>query len=567
MHRGAPAILAILALLACAAPAGAQAIPAPSTPELIDRAVDRGELSRAQGLTLLARAILRPGTIPQRFVSYARWDGTMHLKRLREEAPRLRDAGARREIMDLLAPPPQDPTDASLNCFIDGAGPLPQQVESTYFYIEYIADETFGGGLTIEDYAASLDGAWDTQVNKFGYAAPPILEGTPYGKYHVRIQPLQPGLYGFVSNFGTYAGEVGDNPSTPWTEDDAMASCMVLNSDYSLFFDQFTVGTPRGRLDATTAHEFLHSIQYGLGALDGGEHDPDLNFSEGHATWMEDEVYDGADDNHNYLYPTFEDSMGEHDDGSPYSYWLTWRGLLERFGTGTEGEQEDVVQRFWEVTSREEAGSLEAVDAALEPTGLPLEDAFHDYAIAARFLKACGGGYVLPHCFEEADAYADVAGGRPEPHGEIAALGGSHGTEDEPAEIEDNLALNWIDLPAGSAPIAVELTSRAPDGKLRLSVLCDTGTELRIASAASPAAGETPATARFDPSGCESRPSAVVTNEKRTGANPDESTFTPYVLRAAADATGGGGGGPGGGGGGPGGGGGGGTGEIGRAHV
>ena len=523
------ALAPIVVLLAAAGPAAAQTPQKPTTPQLIERA----GLSKAQELRMLAYAVGRPGRLPARFRSNAPWDGTMPLLRLQREAPKLRDAAARREIMGILAPDGGriNPS-PSTNCSVLSVGPNPEVYESDYFFIEYLPG-AFTGGLTIEDYAESLDGAWEKQVNEFGYAAPPIKPGTPTGKYNVRIGLLGAGLYGFVSSSGTYAGEVGDNPNTAWTEDDADASCMGLNADYETGFEQLTVGTPRQRLDATTAHEFFHSIHFGYGALDNGDHEPDLSFTEGFASWMEDEVYDGADDNQNYLYPAFDDSMGEHE-ASEYAYWLTFRGLTERFGTGTPGPHEEFSQRFWEIISREEFGPMDAVENAYSTTtGLSLASGFHDYARAARFLKQCGGGYVLPFCFEEADAYADVAGGRPEPHGSIDSVTGSHGSAEEPAEIEDNYAINWVDLPAPDQDIEAVLDHRGEDGgALRMSIVCDTGTELRVSTTAE-AREDSDGILRFDPRGCTSRPSAVITNEKRTGGpDPEESTMTPYVLRA-----------------------------------
>ncbi|HEX8205022.1 MAG TPA: hypothetical protein VF587_03070, partial [Solirubrobacteraceae bacterium] len=446
MPRSLLAVLTpVLLLLATAAPAPAAALPVPSTPQLIERA----GLDRADELRMLAYAVAKPGRLPQRFRSDTPWDGTFVLRRLQREAPRLLETVAE----------PRINTEPSVQCSVLSLGPNPQAYESEFFYIEYPDNLVFQGGLTIEDYAESLDGAWRKEIEQFGYAAPPILPGTPEGKYDVRIGPLGAGLYGFVSNQGTYAGPAGDNEDTPWTEDDADASCMGLNSDYVTGFDQLTVGSARGRLDATTAHEFLHSIQYGLGALDGGDTEPDLNFSEGHATWMEDEVYDSANDQYNYLYPEFRDSMGEHDEGSEYSYFLIWRGLTERFGSGVPGQKpEEFIQEFWEIISREQFGPMDAIENAYSgKTGLSLADGYHDFARAARFLKQCGGGYVLPFCFGEADAWAEVAGSRPEPDGSIDAMDGSYGTDDEPAEIEDNYTLNWVDLPEGDAPLEAVL--------------------------------------------------------------------------------------------------------------
>ncbi len=80
----------------------------------------------------------------------------------------------------------------------------------------------------------------------------------------------------------------------------------------------------------------LRSTEYGYGAL-SGSNVPDDNLIEGSSTWMEDEVFDSSNDNYNYLWPTFSMCMGEYTD-SPYPYWITLRGLTERYGTGTAAD-------------------------------------------------------------------------------------------------------------------------------------------------------------------------------------------------------------------------------------
>ncbi len=159
---------------------------------------------------------------------------------------------------------------------------------------------------------------------------------------------------------GTTAGYVGNNPNTAWADHDAYASCMVLNQDYRNF-----PSPPLKSLQATAAHEFNHGIQFGEGGLTGVGA-PDLVFTEGGATWMEDEVFDTANDNYFYLWPPLEKSMGEFGSGNDvYSYWLTFRAMTEQFGTGVAGGGEDVMQQFWESTSRETANNLNALDAGL----------------------------------------------------------------------------------------------------------------------------------------------------------------------------------------------------------
>ena len=50
--------------------------------------------------------------------------------------------------------------------------------------------------------------------------------------------------------------------------------------------------------------------------------------------------------------------------GSPYAYWITFRGLTERFGSGVPGGAEQVIQDFWEATSQGTGNNLTAMSAA-----------------------------------------------------------------------------------------------------------------------------------------------------------------------------------------------------------
>ena len=136
---------------------------------------------------------------------------------------------------------------------------------------------------------------WSTEVTSFGWAAPPRNPAEPAtgGRYPVRITRLGTSLYGYVTATRT----IGNNPHTTWADRDAMASCMVLNQNFTTF-----PGTPKTAMHATTAHEFNHSLQFGYGALSGPTNVKEV-WVEGGATWMEDEVFDHSNDNYNYLWP------------------------------------------------------------------------------------------------------------------------------------------------------------------------------------------------------------------------------------------------------------------------
>jgi hypothetical protein len=502
------AVLRVLALLgvlvASATPIPAPAAsegPRPPTPVLLERAVASGELDRATADVYLAQALVDQSGIPARWRSDTRWEGTGWLLELKERVADMPRGPERRAVVEAMAP--------ADNC--DGIT-APQEMTTAHFHIHFFPTTD----PPIANYAASLEAAWATEIDAFGWAAPPP---PPAGNYLVVVAPIGP-VFGFVSTTGPAPG--GDNPNTPWSDGDAQRSCMVLNSNYSTF----SPSTSQQALDSTTSHEFNHSIQFGYGALNGGN-EPDAAFYEGGATWMEDEVFDGANDNYRYLWPNFTDDMGQYANnnplGNPYAYWVVWRAITERFGTGTAGGGEQVLQDFWEITSRNEADTLEAMDRALRNRGISLGDAYHDAGIALKFNRACGGGYARPHCLEEGPSYVAAKGPTPL-HGQIDSIGRSFS-----GAVLDNYALNWIGLPTGR-PFQARLSNTSNGGVLRASVACDTGSGFVVEGFSQRVqAGQTATVRRFEPAGCQ-QVVAVITNVAQTGANPDSSTAREYEL-------------------------------------
>ncbi|MEK6228904.1 MAG: hypothetical protein AABM31_06215 [Actinomycetota bacterium] len=508
------------------APAGG--LPEPASPDLIDRAQEAGRIDNETANLYRVYALKGDSRLPAAYESNTPFDGTLELRQARRELRSMEPGPERTAVVAALRSPPSPLT---TNCDFLSNTPLPDEDDtSAHFYIQY-NEVLLEDSLTIDDYRASLEQAWLTEVDSFDWADPPTTDAADNeigGKYHVRIDALGPVLYGFVSSLGTYAGPVGNNPNTAWDDEDADASCMGLNQDYSTF-----PSPPQASLDSTTAHEFNHSLQFGYGGLNG-DNVPDDNFIEGGATWMEDEAQDGADDNYNYLYPQFDDSMGEHDTGDIYAYWLTWRGLTEPFGTDAAGAGEQIMQDFWELTSKNQASNLEAMNAALVNKGTTLPDAYHDYAIAAKFMAPCDPpgptGYQLPHCFEEADGYTDAAG-ETEPHGEVTGV-----NQFFKGQVEDNYTLNWVVLPANAGSYDVSLSNDSSGGTLRGTVACDTGTTIRQSPLPSTVgAGGAQTTPAFDSDGCQ-QVAAVLTNETQTAPNPDSSEARDYTVSTATPA-------------------------------
>ncbi len=298
---------------------------------------------------------------------------------------------------------------------------------------------------------------------------------------------------------------------------------MVLNRNYDPF-----PGTPQQALDATTAHEFNHSIQFGYGALTGANA-PDDSFVEGGATWMEDEVFDMSNDNYNYLWPDFNICMGQYTP-LPYRYWITFRGLTERYGTGMASGGEQVMQDFWELTSQSASSNmLSALNTALVNKGTNLADAYHAYAIAVKFNKQCGGGYVYPYCFEEGADYVSTKGATPL-DGNINTVGNSYN-----GNIADNYSLNWIQLPTSGGPYPVTLQNTSSGGQLRGSVVCHTGSALNISPLpATVGPGSSTSLSNFNPAGCNSVV-AVVTNQAQTASNPASCPARSFVLETSGN--------------------------------
>ncbi len=311
-----------------------------TTPQLIDSALENGEINQETAYLYLSYALSDYDKLPLKFHSDVPWDGTLTLIQLQEASQVLPAGPELYAVKSLLA--------GACHTVLRTA--LPSTINSTNFHIQH---GSIGGGLDKNDYITALEATWQTEIIDYGWAAPPVLPSNPPpgNRYHVRIQDLGGGLFGYVAPSGTHAGLVGNNPNTTWNDVDAYASCMVITSDLSALS-----ADPLSALEATVAHEFNHAIQFGYGAL-SGNNTPDEVFIEGGATWMEDEVFDDSNDNYNFLWPKFNQCMGEYQD-NPYSYWITFRGITEQFGNGNPDGGEQVMQDFWEETSKSSSSNM-----------------------------------------------------------------------------------------------------------------------------------------------------------------------------------------------------------------
>ena len=506
--------------------------PTRSTPQLIEAAFTNGEISADERALYLAYALYEPASLPAQFHSNVGWYGTQYVLAVQNFMQGI-SASATDAVQQELS---RLSTLAATVCDNeDGANTF----NSTNFHFNY---DTILGGLAIADYVTSMEATFAIEVTQFGWAKPPLCTGgltcsgvdNPFDRYPIQIVNLGSGLYGYVSGGGggLYAGFIGNNPNTPATETAALSSCMVLNNN----FDPFPEPTAKASLDATTSHEFVHAIQNGYG--DPGTREDAMWYESG-AAYMEDEIFDDANSDYAYLWPEVENCLGEWpDNGAPggvsqYSNFLFFRHVAEHNGgTNVAGGGEDVTQRFWENVAAGQA-ALTAYNNALVTEGTNLPDAFHKYAIAAKFEKGCSGGYAGDYCFEEGPDYVAFMGGLPPVHGTIASNPGTYN-----GSIKNHYAVNWITLPTTGSPYKVTLSNTAAGGELRGSLVCDTGSALTITPfAAVVGAGNATVINSFSTSGCTSVV-AVITNQQQTSGDPASCTAHSYTLAlSTADST------------------------------
>jgi hypothetical protein len=502
-----------------------------ATPELIQQAYEAGEISAGERLLYLAYATIEHDSLPARFRSSVGWFGTSTVRELERafakiasgDGPAMAES-VRRELARL----------ENITNDVCKAEDGPSESQSAHFYLNFAS---IGGELTAEIYLASLEAAWQTEVNQYSWPLPPLCTETdedcgddnPWDKYPVLATDLGPGLFGQVwLGEGKYTGFIGDNPNTGEQEDDAWATCMELNSDFS----QITRNTPLENVKITAAHEYFHAIHFGIGFDDALEKDM---WTESMATYVEDEVADSVNDGINYLWPDFKWCLGNWPNGdtSSYSNWLFFRYAAERHGgTNISGGGEEIAQAFLRSAALNQTG-LQAMESALNNKGTDLSEFFHDYAIATRLMRSCPNAD--PYCYEEAADYTGAKG----PVENNADLSPYH-FKQATGKQNDHYSVVWIGLPTdGIYSIAVENIGLSYSGKLRISVVAKTPSGLEITHyspiALDPFDEEVIVDKAFEPPEDTTEVVAVITNEQRgnISTNPISCEEMEYALSVA----------------------------------
>ena len=205
-----------------------------------------------------------------------------------------------------------------------------------------------GDGLPnqVEKTRDAFNRVWGRVVDAGGYSKPLPDEKGPNSKLDVYLVDIgNDGLYGYCT-----PEPVGQGRSE--------AAYCVLDDDYAK--TQFPSGTPSGNLKVTAAHEFFHAVQFGYDVRE------DAWLMETTATWLEDEVYDGVNDNRGFLSASvlrFPERPLDTVAGSfYYGNWIWWRYLTERFPRDAGGLPV-LVRHVWERARHGTSSGTYSMDA------------------------------------------------------------------------------------------------------------------------------------------------------------------------------------------------------------
>ncbi len=259
-------------------------------------------------------------------------------------------------------------------------------------------DPTDSNGNGIPDYVEDMAFTFQDDVNELyhtaaGYTVPPNDDTEVNGAYYDIY------ISGDVAGNGTYGyvqpeTNVGDNPnSTNLTEVDAYTSFMVMRNNYTGFGDE-TVA-----MEVTCAHEYMHAVQGGYSVS------MEAWFKEASATWGEDYVFPGHDDNLQYLSHIFgtpdvalnigNGEAGGAYDGHWYGAWIFVKYMTEHTGN-------NIVKNIYERCITQYV--VYAIDNELSENWSSSLDAMYIQYSIANVLMTSNSGFA-PYTYSRASVY------------------------------------------------------------------------------------------------------------------------------------------------------------------
>ena len=307
--------------------------------------------------------------------------GSVFIRDVAREYPRLAP-----ETQRQLAFAVQRPTDAAGG--IDNKRHLLPQLYGTARFVIHWTTGSDGGAAadappladgadadTVPDYINNLgvyfEESWDFVVTARGFLPPPSDAGVandsrnrnPDGRYDV-----------FVYNMAAYGYTEPDNATA------VTSSIIAVDNDYAGFPSPQAVA-----MQVTAAHEFCHASQFAYDLFE------DSWWMEVTSTWMESEVYPGANDNLQYLPYWFANSdilgLTVFDGVHEYGSFIWGSRLSEDFG-------DDIIRQIWEACAT--ASAVPATNTVLAGRGSTMVD---------EFMRFVTGNYFLEHYYADGAAY------------------------------------------------------------------------------------------------------------------------------------------------------------------
>jgi hypothetical protein len=238
---------------------------------------------------------------------------------------------------------------------------------------------------------------WEKEVGTLGYKRPlpdgsssSHHGGNPNRRIDIFIAEIgDQGLYGYCTT---------DEPRPRRTNNRQVSAYCVVDNDFRRAeFQSGAYGV--NALKVTLAHEFFHAVQFAYDYFDNRA------MMEGTAVWMEDQVYDGVNDNRQYLpnsplgnppwAPLDLFATSGQFNGWQYGTWIWYRFLSEHFGPGARDDLK-IIRQIWQkaVGSRNGFAAIAAAlaDRVGSPTVLEKMTTFGRWNTAPRRFYREGAG-------------------------------------------------------------------------------------------------------------------------------------------------------------------------------
>jgi hypothetical protein len=399
MHRRLPPLLFLLAALALAAPAGA------------DAAMQRFEVAGPADGATSPKAALRRAQAAVSGRSEA--DVTPLLKELAVALPRLK-GGDRRRARRVLARPVIGETSASETPYqVPEHSPPHCTVHFCIHWVDTTVDAPpsadTGGVAGVPDYVETMGGVFEDVYQfenvRLGWRAP-----TPDGG-----AGCPPGGGDCMNKTDVYIQEVGGRSIYGYAAPDpgqrslSQAAYLVMDNDYSIQQFPKYQGNVLPPMQVTAAHEYNHVLQFGYDVAQ------DIWMLEATATWMEDKVYTDVNDYVQYLGPWAQLSFvpltqfSPQDD--PTNVKVYGDAVWNRWVDTTFGE--DIPRIAWENSQRSTPSSFApgAYDLALRQRGSTFFNAFTRFAADTAEWRASNSPFAEGATFPDMTRVRDVNSG------------------------------------------------------------------------------------------------------------------------------------------------------------